>query len=297
MLRRLRNSLCIILVINASVFGFSCTSKNKAAQNSVISFIGSVEITRGTDAARSIVLGEELKEGDRIKTGKASFMVFRIGETATARIQPDSDVTLANISDPANINLGLAQGGILNKVMKLPKGGGYRVQTPTVVASVRGTVFSAYYEKGTNTVAVKNGNVEVAVKDSNEIVMVKAGNAVVYTGGLAERPIDEIENIVMDNMISLPEVINLDDQVEAEKVNRQIIEKDKEVNRQIEEKSIPKTLDEIKAKYERIDEVVLYSGKVIRGVIVERGAYYKILTTSGYVSIAAKQVRNTKVIK
>lgn len=296
MLRQFRNPACIFMIISALIFGLSC-SKELPKKSVVVSFMGTVEVIRGADAARQVSLGEELKEGDRIKTGSASFMVFMIGETATARIQSDSDVTLVNISDPANISLGLSQGGILNKVTRLSKGGSYKINTPTVVASVRGTVFSTYFDKGTNTVAVKNGNVDVSVKDKTESVSVKDGNAVVYTDKLAERPIEETESIVLENMTSLPEKIGVEDKTEAEKVNRQIIEKNNEINKQLEGKEIPKTLDEIKAKYERIDEVLLYSGKVIKGVIVDRGAYYKILTTSGYVNIPAKQVRNTKVVK
>lgn len=290
-------SAMAISLLSAVMLINSCAPETVSVKTAIISFMGSVEITRGTEPARQVVLGEELKQGDIIKTGPASFMVFSLGETATARVQPDSSVTLSNITDMSNINLDLTKGGVLNRVNKLSRGGNYRINTPTVVASVRGTVFSAYYEEGTNTVAVKNGNVNVEMKDKNETVSLKDGNTAVIKDGIVQRPIEEVEAIVLENMTVLPIKIDIEDRAQSEKLNQQIIEKDIEINKQLEIKGIPKTLSEIKEKYERIDEVLLYSGRIIRGVIVERGASYRILTTSGYVEIPAKQVRNTKVLR
>lgn len=290
------SSIGILLLFTAAILS-SCTPKSVPAKTAIISFIGTVEITRGAEAARPVVLGEELKQGDIIKTGQASFLVFNIGETATARIQADTSVTLSNITDMANIDINLTKGGVLNKVNKLAKGGTYKISTPTVVASVRGTVFSANVDEGTNTVAVKNGTVDVTLKEKNESLSLKDGKTAVIKETIVERPIDTVEDIVLENMSTLPIEINVDDREKSDQLNQQIIEKDKEINKKIEGKLIPKTLAEIKEKYERIDEVLLYSGKTIKGVIIERGSYYKILTTSGYINIPAKQVRNTKVLR
>jgi len=278
---------------------FSCIpGKNKTVKGAfVVSFMGSVEIVRGAEAPRSVAIGDELKEGDRVITGGSSFLVFQIADTATARVQPDSDVTLANIADPSNINLNLTNGGVLNRVSRLGKNSSYKITTPTVVASVRGTVFSTYYTEGTNTVAVKNGNVDVSVKERAESASLKEGTTAVYRDALTERPIEEAESILLENMTSLPAAFNLLDRAESDRVNQEIIDKDKEVNSRIQSRAVPKTLNEIKEKYERIDVITLYSGKVVRGVILERGAYYKVLTTSGQVNIPAKQVRNTKVVR
>ncbi len=295
MLRRDKLKSVSILVLSMALL-FSCTPKSTSGTTMIISFLGTVEIKRG-DAPQAVVVGAELKEGDIIKTGPASFLVFQIGDTATARVQADSEVKLENIADPSKISMNLVQGGILNKVNKLTKDSSYNINTPTVVASVRGTVFSAYYDKGTNTVAVKNGNVDVKVKEKTESVSIKDGNAVVYTDKLTERPIDEKENIILENMVEIPPAVEGKDKAEADKINQQIIEKDAEINKKLEVKDIPKTLEEIKEQYQRIDEVLLYSGKIIKGVIVDRGSSYKILTPNGYVVIPAKDVRNTKVIK
>ena len=59
----------------------------------------------------------------------------------------------------------------------------------------------------------------------------------------------------------------------------------------------PKTIERIREVFSRIDEVSLYSGKVIQGAVISRGATYSILTTSGVVNVPESQVRTVKVVK
>lgn len=294
---RFRNGIfSLLFAVFTAVFISSC-SKGTRDGSFVISFIGSVEMTKGAEAPRSVALGEELRQGDRIVTGPASFVVFSIGDRAVARIQPDSDVVLTSITDLSKINLVLARGGVLNRVNKVDRGAAYQVTTPTVVASVRGTVFSTFYEEGSNTVAVKTGTVNVAVRDKGESVDLKEGNTAVFSDKLLERPIEKVESIVLENMTILPVEIDVSGKEKVEDINRQIIEQNQEVDKKLKAQGIPHTVEGIKEQYGRIDEVILYSGKVIRGVIVDRGTCVKVLTPSGYVSISAKKVRNTRVIK
>lgn len=296
MFRNTGNHLSTFAALTMVLLILSC-AKEQDVKSRVISYLGTVNITRGAEAQRPVVLGEELKEGDRIVTGRASFVVFSTGAAAVARIQPESDVVLTSIADMSNIDLGLDKGSVLSRVNKLAKGAGYRVTTPTVVASVRGTLFSVNTDEGTGTVAVKNGTVRVAVKNSGKSMDVNRGAAVLFTGDLAERPIEDAESIILENMESLPGDLGTGTGEDAEVLNRQIIEKDREINRKLEDKGVPGTLEDIKARYERIDEVTLYSGRVIRGIIMERGVNLRMLTPSGYINIPAKKVRNTRVVK
>lgn len=292
----IRNYSASLTALFMALLVLSC-AKERDVKSRVISYLGTVNITRGIEAQRSVVLGEELKDGDRIVTGRASFVVFSTGGAAVARIQPESDVVLTSIADMSKIDLGLDKGCVLSRVNKLAKGAGYRVTTSTVVASVRGTLFSVNTDEGSGAVAVKTGMVRVAVRNSGKSLDVNGGAAVLFTGELAERPIEDAESIILENMESLPADLNADAGERPEEINRQIIEKDREINRKLEDKGIPRTLEDIKARYERIDEVTLYSGRVIRGIIMERGVNLRLLTPSGYINIPAKKVRNTRVLK
>jgi len=291
-----RNYLSLLTAFVMTLSVLSC-AKEQDQKSRVISLLGAVNVTRGTEAKRPVVLGEEFKENDRIITGPASFVVFSIGEAAVARIQPESDVVLTSITDMSKIDIGLDKGSVLSKVNKLAKGTDYRVTTPTVVASVRGTLFSVNTDEGTGAVAVKNGRVSVAVKNSDKSLDISEGTTVVFTGEVVMRPMEEAEGIILENMEALPADLNMRAEEKRQELNREIIEKDREVNRKLDEKGIPRTLEDMKARYERIDEVTLYSGKVIRGIIMERGVYIRVLTPSGYVNIPAKKVRNTRALK
>lgn len=296
MFRNIKDYLSYPAAFFLALLVLSCT-KERDEQSRVISFLGSVNITRGAEAERTVVLGEELKDGDRIVTGRASFVVFSAGGSAVARIQPESDVVLTSIADMSKTDLYLAKGGVLSRVNKLAKGAGYRVTTSTVVASVRGTLFSVNTDEGSGAVAVKNGTVSVALKNSGKSLDVGGGTAAVFNGEIITRPIEDVESIILENMESLPPDLETGTGEIPGELHRQIIEKDREVNRKLEDRGIPRTLEDIKARYERIDEVTLYSGRVIRGIIMERGVNIRVLTPSGYMNIPARKVRNTRVLK
>ncbi len=296
MFRNTRNYLSLTAALLMALLVLSC-AKQAEEKSRVISFLGTVNITRAADAQRPVVLGEELKDGDRIATGPASFLVFSAGGSAVARIQPESDLVLTSIADMSKIDLGLNKGCVLNRVNKLAKGAGYRVTTPTVVASVRGTAFSVNTDEDSGAVAVKNGTVSVTVKSSNTQLEVNGGMTAVLADTPAQRPIEEVESLVLENMTVLPDELNKKSVENSEYINRQIIEKDREVNKKLEATGVPRTLEDIKARYERIDEVTLYSGRIIQGIIMERGAYIRILTPAGYVNVPSKKVRNTRVLK
>jgi len=59
--------------------------------------------------------------------------------------------------------------------------------------------------------------------------------------------------------------------------------------------SIPRTLDEIRAKYGRIDVIYLYSGEAVRGAIIGRGETLRLVVPGGYRSIPKASVKNTGV--
>jgi len=278
----------------------SCGKKD-TGQTVVIWRVGEVELQRQGEAARQVELQDIVKQGDRIVTKANSFAVLQIGDRATVRVQADSEIAFSNINDPAAIEMALDRGQVLSKVDKLAKGQSYGVRMPTALAAVRGTEFSATYMPGRNVVAVKAGKVEVTLSGQTEAktvtATVDAGKAVVIGEALTERPIEEQENNQIE-LVSIVPIVPAPQNKKKEEMlelNRTLDERQKEIQKRIDESAVPKTLDEIKAKYERVDEIVLYTGKTMRGVILERGTRYKILTTDGIVYVPSTQIRNTRL--
>jgi hypothetical protein len=68
-------------------------------------------------------------------------------------------------------------------------------------------------------------------------------------------------------------------------------------NKEKEAFVFPKTLNEIKERYGRVDQIVLYSGKIIDGVIlIRKENEWKVLVPGKYITINAKDVQTTKKI-
>ncbi|EMN18081.1 sigma factor regulatory protein, FecR/PupR family [Leptospira borgpetersenii str. Brem 328] len=95
------------------------------------------------------------------------------------RLLGGSTATLAALNaDSASFQV--SEGNILIKASKLTKGQSLLVDTPTVVAAVRGTQFWGRVNKKdeTGTFAVREGAVEITRKSDNIKVLVEAGQAV-----------------------------------------------------------------------------------------------------------------------
>ncbi len=57
------------------------------------------------------------------------------------------------------------------------------------------------------------------------------------------------------------------------------------------------SLNEIKSIFDRIDEIVLYTGRTIKGAIIKRGRIYTVLTINGKVKIHQDKIQTVRVIK
>lgn len=88
--------------------------------------------------------------------------------------------------------------------------------------------------------------------------------------------------------------MELDKKIEMEKSSNDS-GKAAKIEKLIQKKT--KTIEEIREVFERIDEVLLYSGEVISGAILTRGDKYSILTTAGVINIDKDKVRSVKIIK
>lgn len=279
------------------------TCGKQAEQKSFITMmVGKVEIVRA-GASTEAVLRQEILENDRIVTSEGAFAVIQLGNDKLVRVQESTSVNIRTFKDPANAEYFVEKGKVLSKVQKLSSGQSFKIKTPTMVASVRGTEFSVQYDSGRSVIAVKEGAVGMADNSNKDLGTVAAGNMALAEEKVEVKPIEKIELLDLEKISVTPIVVNIesatDEQVKA--AVQPALEKDSEISVEIkkekekEEETAPMSLGEIKAKYGRIDEVRLYSGRVIEGAILERGSTYRMITPSGPVNIPAKQVRGTAV--
>jgi hypothetical protein len=301
-MKKLTGNLLISAVILAAMTASVSCVKKEVRQGFFVSFYeGTVTIESQGSAARAPVIKELLKEGDLIKTGERSFLIIQTPDGLVIRVEADTETALSSINNSDSREITLNSGKLLSSVSKLKKGSEYIVKTRVAVASVRGTEFLTEYSGGRAVVAVGSGRVDVKRPASDAVESVDRGRAAVISGEAEEkielREISELEVLEIERLRTAPVINNIESTDEAQ-IKKEFMGKEeqkKAIDEEIE-KLLNKqawTIEKIRAEYGRIDVITLYNGKTIRGAIVSRGAYVKVLTTGGVVSINAKDIRNT----
>jgi len=292
-----------LLLITAVIAAASSCSK-KEEKAFVSFFAGTASIERQGEASVPVKVQDQVKDGDIIETGERSYVIVQTDDGIVIRFDAGTRVVFKSISDVKNRELNLDRGKVVSSVSKLKKESEYRVKTPTAVASVRGTEFLTEYDKGKTIVAVGKGKVSVVKIATSEETPVDAGNTAVVAESIDAavelREINKVEELEISKIQGIPVIDNIGkaDAAAIEENFSDTEERTEEINQEIE-KLLEKdswTLEKIKAKYGRIDVVTLYNGRIIRGAIIGRGAYVKILTPGGVVTVKGKDIRTTGVM-
>ncbi len=287
-------------IMFVTIISVSCKKSTTpaAAVDAVVSFYsGTATIQSIGGQPRSIAIKEIVKDGDVIETGDKSSVVVQVGDELLVRFEENTKVVVTSITNIAKREITLDKGKVLSSVTKLKKGNEYFVKTPTAVASVRGTQFLTDYADGKTVVAVGKGRVSVVKSDTNEEKLVDLGNSVTVADKVDMREMNKVETLELKKLETTPVVKDLETMT-PEDINKnfeQTIKSDEEINQEIEKLS-GMTLEDLKIKYKRIDVITMYNGRVIKGVIVDRGRTLRILTPGGVVTVPAKNVKRTGVM-
>lgn len=118
------------------------------------------------------IAGQELKEGDIVKTlaGKASVVFF---DSSVLRLDENTEITIKKIISEGTRSVELKQiaGQTWSRVLKISGVQDYKIETPTTVATVRGTGFAVKISEGDTKIMVDEGKVHVASYEEEEIVI------------------------------------------------------------------------------------------------------------------------------
>jgi len=262
----------------------------------VVFAAGDVTRTGKDGVSTSLKARDVLERGDRVRTGDGATAVVQAGETIMVRLMARSELSMDTLLGAPAAEVSIFSGTVLAKVNRLAKGQSFSVKTPTVVASVRGTAFSVTAGDA-DTVVVTEGAVAVTGRADGRERLLRAVSAV-SGRDLAERAATGAERLGVDRVGRLTFVKNpltapqSDFDALAELVRKTDGEIDAEI-RKLQGDTMPQTLQEIRAKYGRIDVVRLFNGETVRGAIVGRGATMKLLVPGRYRVIPAGAVRET----
>jgi hypothetical protein len=281
----------LALLVPALIFG--CGSRENTASVVVLS-VGDVQVKNPGKEFAPARAARVILKGDIIKTGPRSHVTIQVGDLGMVQIAPESTVEATSLLESLDGALYLSKGTVSSRIERLGKWRGYSVKTPTAIAAVRGTVFSVSYAGAASTVGVSRGRVRVTETSSGKAELVEKGKAADVDEGITLRDLGGIESLVMEKVAAVPFVENAGKAApEAiEEKGRSALPDIERIDRKLEE-AAPATLEGIRARYGRIDEVTLYSGRVFRGAIVSRGESLTIIIPGGTVRVPARSVRQT----
>lgn len=301
-------------------------------QGIVLFAVGDITVKGENTVPHPLAIQDKVSQGDTIVTGEKSFTTIQFQDIGLLRIQENTIISMNALFADDRGEIYLEQGQVLSKLNRLKKETEYRVKTPTAVASVRGTEYSASYINGKSLVSVRTGKVAVSTpqaagadaaevaEEYSESTIIDEGKTAVITKSestdtkdelkVEVRPITEVEDLTVKKisivaMVPEPEKKTKEELSSMqENIIKEEIKIDKELNSKVKEEKIismikkkENTLAEIKEVFERIDEISLYNGRVIQGAIISRGETYKILTTTGTVDVNESDIKKVKIMK
>lgn len=141
---------------------------------------GKVMLNRGGKDVK-FKAGELLQNKDQLRTGSESFAAYKyVDASSTIKLFSNSvvDIITAQSGNKLSKKVNLKSGSVYASVKS--GSGAFSVQTPTTVASVKGTGFLSKVDNlGNSMFIVNEGEVEVKVLATEEVVYVAKGKTVV----------------------------------------------------------------------------------------------------------------------
>ncbi len=172
--------LCLLLLTASSGW----TIAQNLVEARILSTDGPVEIRRGplggaTLKKISFKLNDQLKAGDRIVTGWRGRLVLGLSDGSQAVVAEKTVVEIQDLASSPRELFQMLRGKTRVYIEKLGgKPNPYRINTPTAVIAVRGTLFDVFVDTNETQVFVHEGEVAVSsLLAPDETVLLKAGQA------------------------------------------------------------------------------------------------------------------------
>ena len=168
----------IFIIIIISIVGLIWLTLNpqvgaEEAKAQLIIEDGTVEIKHAGESWTSAENGIYLYKSDSIKTGDNTSASIILFESSIIRLDSNTELTIQELiqqEGETNVEIDQASGRTWNTISKMSGIDNYEVQTPTTVASVRGTSFDLYIlANGNITISVGNGTVNITTYKDGEV--------------------------------------------------------------------------------------------------------------------------------
>ncbi len=180
----------ILLFTLFSLLTFSLVQAESVAR--VIKSMGDVTLKASgqTEFSTSVTPGLAVNNGDELKVGAEAFAVLiYLDDKSVLKVRENSDFQFVDTENTRTVDM--KYGTVYNQISKEGRNKAFRVQTPTSVASVKGTEFWALVDlSGVDQFMGTEGLFEVLNTVSGQIVQVSAGQTAISNalGNLMNTP-------------------------------------------------------------------------------------------------------------
>jgi hypothetical protein len=273
--------IMLFLVIALAVSAISCKKEEpqqpqqqKPEPTALVTFVlGKVTVTSpdGTSAALSVK--DEIETGAVIETGAKSFANLQIADTGMIRVDEKSRLEMKDILSADNGTvLNLKTGSAFSRVIK-KLDTKYRIETPTMVASVRGTEFLTIASDKKGQVLVKEGTVNVSTSSDTEgkPVTERKRAAVDDKGGIKLAFQNKLQELTLEKYALNPyiEGAEIKSAEEIQEIYKSLNPEEKKIDKKIEETKVMmlSPLDRLRKAGKPLVELFLKDGSQIIGAI------------------------------
>ncbi len=226
-------------------------------------------------------------KGYRVRTGERSSYKITIGKNISSHVLSKSEMTIWSDLKNRTARFYMEQGDLYIKITEHDKPLTCIVNTPNARARVVGTEFSIAYRSGRTIGVVKKGRVLFELLDE------KTGRV------MAKKYADKASLVTIENEIVIEtageNLLKKIDTLSPFETDMHTDNKKEKAEKNDKVKLL--SLEELKRKYNRLNIVTLYNGRIIKGVILSRGEKLKILTPKGIVYVRSADVMLSKNVK
>ena len=167
-----------LVLIMGMALGIQPASASRVSRVAKItSLVGQVEwLKSGSDKCQACSEGQPLSEGDKIRTGTDGQATLTLDEGSTIQLSPGSEFTIQSLakesaSEQLESVLALMKGKLKAQVTPLKQGSKFEIETPAMVAAVRGTTFNiAINADGSIDVGSDDGAVDLIRQGLNKFL-------------------------------------------------------------------------------------------------------------------------------
>ena len=137
----------LFTALAVSFFLFAGTVHAEDLYCEVMSVEGTVTLSNSTTSGKALSEGDLLSIDDVVRVGASSYVDIAYDRdwNNVTRVEENSSIRIRQLLPP---EVELEIGGVFAKLKSLPKDSSFNVQTPTAIASVRGTEYRTTYLEG-----------------------------------------------------------------------------------------------------------------------------------------------------